>query len=135
MGQFVGSSPNYYQIQSAAILLWGRKGKVDVMSMEKEVFLFNFHDIDTKSWVLNSGHWYIGQIPLFLRNYVKSMSIDKLCTIKFPKWMKLCGIPLILCNVLHIRQKSKKCSPNTNPRSCKWVLAPLQTQKHMGLGL
>lgn len=44
----MGVAPGYSHITSAANTLWGRKGKVEVISMGSEAFLFKFPDVDTK---------------------------------------------------------------------------------------
>lgn len=97
--QFVGKAPGYSLIASTANTLWGRKGRVEVMSMGNEAFLLKFPDLATKDWVLNSGPWYIGQRPIFLRRYEKGIVIEKLSTVKYPLWMKIWDIPLDLFSV------------------------------------
>lgn len=67
--------------------------------MGNEAFLFKFHDVATKNWVLTSGPWYIGQCPLLLRSYVKRMSFDRPKGLKFPISMKLWDIPLDIFSV------------------------------------
>lgn len=67
--------------------------------MGKEAFLFKFPDIDTKKWVLQFCPWYIGKRPIFLRNYVKGVSIEKLNALRYPIWLKSWDIPIDLLSV------------------------------------
>lgn len=52
LGQFFGPSPKTAIIQSIAMKLWGRNGRVEVIPLEGEGFLFKFTDPATKTWVL-----------------------------------------------------------------------------------
>lgn len=94
IAQFMGSAPSLNLIQNAATMLWGRKGPVTVMAMGKDDFIIKFSDSTTSDWVLNSGPWYVGNRPLFLRKYEKGLSIEKLSTSSYPIWIKIWNIPL-----------------------------------------
>lgn len=72
--QFVGCAPSHSHIHGAANLLYGTKGKVEIIAMgmkhfssNDETFLFKFEDVATRNWVIISGPWYIGQQLVFLR--------------------------------------------------------------------
>lgn len=63
--------------------------------MGNEAFIFKFCDAAaTSKWVLNSRPWYIGNRPVFFREYEKGLSVDKLSTTSFPIWLKLLNTPL-----------------------------------------
>lgn len=95
IGQFQGTPPPLYQIQSVAYNLWGRYGGVDVLVWENESFIFKFGDLETKQWVLANGPWFISQKPLFLSCW-RPGPIEKISLKKVPMWIKLWGVPLEL---------------------------------------
>lgn len=55
MGQFFGSSPNISVIQASVNNLWGRWGRIDVIALGNDGFLFTFACNDTKTLVLDGG--------------------------------------------------------------------------------
>lgn len=94
VAQFVGQAPRFSQIHNAANLLWGRRSPVTVMAIGNEAYIFRFCDAATSDWVLNSGPWYIGNRPVFLKKYEKGLTVEKLSTSSFPIWLKLWHIPM-----------------------------------------
>lgn len=55
LGYLRGMHPTMVIFKAATNLLWGTKWNVEVMTMGKEAFLFKFHNVDTRNWVLKSG--------------------------------------------------------------------------------
>lgn len=99
VGQFVGNAPKYSQNHGTTNLLWGRKCIVDVMALGNDACLFKFKNVVTRNWMLNSGPWYIGNRPIFLRKYEKGLTIKKLNMPKFPIWLNIWNITLDFLSV------------------------------------
>lgn len=52
VAQFIGSSPKFSQIQGDVNQLWGRKGRIEIIELGSENFLFKFENKLMKIWVL-----------------------------------------------------------------------------------
>lgn len=95
LGQFFGP-PKIAVIQSFPVKLWGRNGRVDVIPLEGDGFLFKFSDPATKLWVLGGGPWFIVGRPLLLQKWTPGLTLEKLSMQKFPIWIVLHGVPIEL---------------------------------------
>lgn len=96
VGQFFGQPPKLHVIQATADKLWGRYGRIEVISLSNEGFMFRFEDPNTKTWVLEGGPWFIASRPLLLQQWKAGLILDKLSLHKFPLWIALRGVPLEL---------------------------------------
>lgn len=67
VGQFFGSSPKINIIQATIDKIWGRMGRVEVIPLVGDGFMFKFADCSTKTWVLDVGPWFIANRPLLLQ--------------------------------------------------------------------
>lgn len=56
VGKFFGVSSKLFVIQSTMDKLWGRLGRVEVIPLIGEGFMFKFVDPGTRSWMLEGGH-------------------------------------------------------------------------------
>ena len=74
IGQFVGNCPNFSLIQLVANIFWGEKGFVHVTLVERNLYLFHFHDPNTRDWILESGPWHIKNNTLILRKWESGLS-------------------------------------------------------------
>lgn len=96
LGQFFGPPPRSAVIRSMADKLWGRNGRVDVIPLDGEDFLFKFMDPDTMEWVLEGGLWFIANRPLLLEKWKPGLIVEKLSLKKFPIWIVLRGLSIEL---------------------------------------
>lgn len=96
VGQFFGASPKLAFIRSIVDKLWGRSGRVEVIPLMGEGFMFKFSDPQTKIWVLEWGPWSIANRPILLRKWLPGLTLDKHSLQKFPLWIMLRRVPLEL---------------------------------------
>lgn len=64
-------------IQSFVGRLWDRNGRVEVIPLEDEGFLFKFYDSATKTWVLEGGPWFIAGRPLLVQKWIPGLTLEK----------------------------------------------------------
>lgn len=96
VGQFLGDSPPFSQVQGIVRQIRGRRDRVDVTNLENGTFLFKFDNSQTREWVLEDGPWFIAQRPLLLQKWVAGISPEALSSSKIPIWINLKGIPMEL---------------------------------------
>lgn len=94
--QFCGPIPKFPCTQAVATQLWGRRGRVDVMALDGDGFLFKFENLQTLNWVLEKGPWFIDQPPLLLGRWTSGMVIENLSMDVFSIRVKLRRVPLEL---------------------------------------
>lgn len=96
VGDFFGFSPKLAIIESMVDKQWERSGRVEVIPLIGEGFMFKFDDPNTKSWKLEGGPWYITNRTFLLKQWKPGLVLDKLSLHKFPTWIALRGVPLEL---------------------------------------
>ncbi|XP_031373156.1 uncharacterized protein LOC116188132 [Punica granatum] len=93
IGWFVGSTPDFKQVTSTVNMLWENTVRV---STRGQLYIFKFSDGETLNWVLESGPWHVGHIPLILQRWCTELSVGKADFRKIPVWVILRNIPMHL---------------------------------------
>lgn len=78
LGQLFGHPPKLAVIQSLVDKLWRRKGRIDVIPLDGEGFMFKFEDDATLTWVLEGEPWILVNRLLVLQKWQPGLIIEKL---------------------------------------------------------
>ncbi|KAJ4826950.1 hypothetical protein Tsubulata_043713 [Turnera subulata] len=96
IGQFMGRAPKIGLISVMATKLWGKQGSILVSPYKARLFLFRFPTESSLSRALCGGPWYIGGVPLFLRQWSQNIGPVDFTASAMPMWVQLQNVPFEL---------------------------------------
>lgn len=74
VGQFFSLAPRLAHVQGTINSLWGRRGRIEVIDLGADAFLFKFDNLKMKDWVLQGGPWYNSNSPILLQQWTPVFS-------------------------------------------------------------
>lgn len=88
--------PKLFLYSSCSNQVWGRRGRVEIISLNREVLLFKFEIQQTLNWVVEEGPWFTDRKSLLLKRWKSGMVVEKFSTDVFHVRVKLRKVPLEL---------------------------------------
>ncbi|GLJ44726.1 hypothetical protein SUGI_0940470 [Cryptomeria japonica] len=94
VGKFCGNHPNIDVVIRWMGRRWKLGGKIEIVSILNNFFLFSFSNPDDCSRTLLDGPWFMGHNGLVLNHWAPGFNPLKEDTSKFLVWVQLPELPL-----------------------------------------
>ncbi|KAL4588964.1 hypothetical protein LXL04_001865 [Taraxacum kok-saghyz] len=93
-GYFIGANPSFTTVRDHVKSKWAPCGITDIKRNGKGFYLFKFSTEQGMMNVLQSDHWMIKDVPIFIQRWQPGTCLTKAKHDKVPVWVKMHDIPL-----------------------------------------
>ncbi|KAL4588250.1 hypothetical protein LXL04_001133 [Taraxacum kok-saghyz] len=93
-GYFIGANPSFNTVREHVKTKWASCGITDIKRNGKGFYLFKFSNEQGLMNVLQSDHWMIKEVPIFIQRWQPGTCLTKAKHDKVPVWVKIHDIPL-----------------------------------------